>query len=382
MKKILYIVTSPHFGGAQKYVSDLATSLAKNADFSVEVAVGAGKKSEWLTRLEKNDITVHYLTHVRRELSLYHDPLSIGELYRLYQKVKPDIIHLNSSKIGATGALAAAYYKKSINKPIKVIYTVHGFVLNEQLALWREIYYWKAEWLGAKLKDHIICVSEYDKQSLLKWHIVKPNKISVIHNGINTDNFYLSKIEAIKKLTTKYQLPDTKYYVGAIANLYVTKNLGTLINAADLLNKKNPDITYLVIGNGPERKNLTRQIAKLGLTEKFYLLGNIDDAQNYLKAFDVFTLPSQKEGLPYTILEAIAAGLPIVASNVGGIPEALFTYYTKEQYVLIDPGNFVELTQSIESHLDTPLLSEDKLRDIRKKIDIKIMTDKTSEIYS
>jgi len=122
---ILYLITQSEFGGAQKYVSDLALSFKD--DFNVHVGVGRPATEPWLDNLEKNNISVHRFKHVVRNVNPYHNTVSIFEMKKLIKKIKPDVVHLNSSMIGFTGAVAA----RLAGVP-NVIYTVHGLVLNDK----------------------------------------------------------------------------------------------------------------------------------------------------------------------------------------------------------------------------------------------------------
>ena len=159
---ILYVITQGETGGAQNYVATLARS-AKDQKMTVNVAIGE-PGDNWLTRETGIvDGRTWFLNNLKRKISPIHDFLGILEFAKLYQKIKPDIIHLNSSKAGVLGSLGAIKYKFK-NKDCKIIYTVHGWVFNEPMS-WtkRQLFYW-LEKLTATIKDKIICVSEYDRQ--------------------------------------------------------------------------------------------------------------------------------------------------------------------------------------------------------------------------
>jgi glycosyltransferase involved in cell wall biosynthesis len=373
--KILYLVTQTDPGGAQKYIHDLASKLDKEK-FEVEVGVGEGKQEKWMTDLENQNIQVHKLKHVVRNLKPTHDFLSGFEIYSLLNKTKPDVIHLNSSKIGATGAIAGWVYKKLRNRKMKIIYTVHGLVLNEPLPYWQSKYYKISETISGWCEDRIICVSEFDKQSCLKNKIAKPKKLITIHNGIDLDNLnFLTKEEAKKKLGIKNQS------IGTIANLYETKGLIYLIRAAKILIDRYKDLSFIVIGDGTLKETLEQEIKKLDLENNFSLIGKKNNAQQYLPAFDIFCLPSVKEGLSYTLIEALAAGLPIVTTNVGGNPEII---EDNANGILIKSKKPLELAEAIEKILENNEL-KDKFRKNNlekvKQFSLDEMVRKTEQIY-
>ena len=201
-QKILYLATLAEWGGAQTYIFDLATSLRNKYD--ILVALGGKQNGELIKRLTKLNIPVYYLENLQRSVNFYRDWLAFWNIVKLLKQTKPDIVHLNSSKAGSLGALAAKCCKIK-----KVIYTVHGLVLNEPLTLPKKIFYWLAEWLSAKFKNNLICVSEYDKKSLLKYKISRPKKIVVIHNGLDLKNLrFYSKEDARQRLYKRLYNPN------------------------------------------------------------------------------------------------------------------------------------------------------------------------------
>ncbi len=377
MKHILYVITQTHYGGAAKYVRDLSLALNdyrnepsasndKTDEFSVTVAVGEGKEARWIKDLSSTGIEVIRLKHVKRNLSPWHDFVSGFELLKLYKKTTPDIIHLNSSKIGATGAVTAWLYKLITRRfSVKTIYTVHGLVLNEPLSVFHKAFYWFSEWFGAFFKDTLITVSEYDKNSLLKYHITPEKKIHVIHNGIDlTDAQKFPKKEQAKKLLNL----DERITIGTIAGLYPTKGLVFALEAINSLEKSLKDkIHYVIIGRGPDREKLNAYIKQNKLAKTITLLGEKEDAQKYLKAFDVFVLPSVKEGLSYTLIEARSAGLPIITTNVGGNPE-IITH--KKTGLIVPSKNPLAIADAIKLLISdtglSSLLSRNAMRNLRE----------------
>jgi len=379
-QKILYLVTLAEWGGAQTYIFDLATSFQDK--YEVRVALGGKQNGELAKRLTKFNIQVYYLKNLQRPVNFYRDWLVFWDIIKLLKQTKPDIIHLNSSKAGSLGALAAKCCGIK-----KIIYTVHGLVLNEPLTLPKKLFYWLAEWLSAKFKNHLICVSEYDKKSLLKYKIAQPEKIVVIHNGLDLKNLrFYSKADASQRLYKRLYNPNLTMeqwsngaIIGCIANFYQTKGLIYLIEAAREI--KDNNIKFIIIGDGPERRKLTELIENYKLNDTFFLLGIIESAYQYLKAFDLFVLPSVKEGLVYTLIEAEAAALPIIATNVGGNPEIIAH---NKNGLLVPPKNFNALAENIINLLQNKALLEKFSRnnpETAKKFDFFKMIEETEKIY-
>ena len=314
--KILYLITQAEAGGAQRYIFDLATNL-KNENYEVMVASGTtsdyhDKKSWLLTKADEKNIKSYCLKNLVREINPLKDWLAYLEIKKLLKETQPDILHLNSSKAGVLGALAG----RRIKIP-KIIYTVHGFVFNEPMPSWKKKFYLWAEKFSASAKDKFICVSEFDRQTGIKNKIAPAQNFITIHHGLNQFKL-LEKNQARESL----KLPKDKIVVGTIANFYPAKGLIYLIQAAKIVTEKFPEIIFRIIGFGQLEKKLRAEIASLNL-EKNILLGGKAGAASYLKAFDLFVLSSVKEGFPFAILEAMSAGLPIVATQVGGVPEMI-----------------------------------------------------------
>ncbi len=326
MKTILYLITQGEMGGAQEYILSLAQNL-KN-DYKIVVAFGKPvEKSELAEKLKKFNIEYKVISNLKRNISPISDILAFFEIRKLIKNLKPDIIHLNSSKISILGSLAAF---KISNLKFKIIYTVHGWVFNEPLPFFLRSFYKWVEKFTAKYKDKIICVSEFDRQTAIKEKICAEEKLTTVHNGISKIDLY-GKDEACDLLHSIFHLPiasnsrqDNNYLIGTLANFYPTKGLTYLIEAAKILIKDNKlPIKFLILGDGKERQKLMDLIDDHKLNDSVFLPGYLADADKYLKAFDIYACSSVKEGFPYSILKAMSAGLPVVSTKVGGIPEII-----------------------------------------------------------
>ena len=385
--KILYIVTQSDFGGAQRYVYKLTTNLS--AYFNIVVAGGEqGHEGELAKRLKEKKIKYIYLNHLFRAINPWHDLLSLCQIIKLIRAEKPDIIHLNSSKISILGSLAAFIAKPKIkNQKLKIIYTVHGWVFNEPLPRWQKLFYKYAEIFTALFKNKLICVSEYDRHVALEEKICPPNKLITINNGLEPINF-ITKNEALKKIYSHIHKSacanqPTKIVIGSLANLYPTKGLEYLIEAIHNIsaNRQSPIIT-IILGEGNERNKLEKLIKKHGLENHVLMPGNIPDAARLLPAFDIFVCSSVKEGFPFMVLEAMQAGLPIVSTNVGGLPEMLNNHKTG---LLVNAQSPEELTCAINvlinnSELRKKIGLEAKFT-VEKKFNLNKMLNETKQVY-
>ncbi|HVV15168.1 MAG TPA: glycosyltransferase [Candidatus Paceibacterota bacterium] len=302
MKKILFVITKANFGGAQRYVYDLATSLPKE-EFDVTVAFGArGRLAEML---EKADVKTHDISSLQRDVSFGADFRSFRGLVRLFKTLKPDVVHLNSSKVGGLGSLAA----RVAGVP-NIIFTAHGWPFWEKRSRAARAAIWFASWATALLAHHVIVISDYDLRVARKMPLVG-HKVVRIYNGIKPID-----LGSGEKIRTAF--PAGAKITGTIGELTKNKNQIALIERA----AKHTDMYVAIVGEGELRGELEEKIRKSKLEERVKLFGFMP-ASEVLRGFDTFALPSIKEGLPYVLLEAKAAGLPIVANRVGGIGEIL-----------------------------------------------------------
>ncbi len=302
-KKILLVITKSNWGGAQRYVYDLATALPKT---EFEVSVAFGQPGRLADELRRAGIATHPITSLQRDVSVSADIKSFFELLRLFRTKKPDIVHLNSSKAGGIGALAA----RLAGVP-KIIFTAHGWPFWEVRNFLSRALIYFFSWLTALLSHKVIVVSDYDLSVAKKMPFIGHKAIR-IYNGIDF-NFSLGSGDVIR-----HSFPKGARITGTIGELTRNKNQIALIEEA----KDSPEMYVAIVGDGEDRQYLMKKIHEYGLESRVKIMG-FHWASEVLRGFDVFALPSIKEGLPYVLLEAKAVGLPIVANQVGGVGEIL-----------------------------------------------------------
>lgn len=324
--KILYLITKSNFGGAQKYVFELAVAAKKDGH---EVVVGCGGTGEagatlgsLANKLTAADIPVYPIKNFMRNMSLLNDIKSFFEVWRLIRKQKPDILHVTSSKAGGIGALAGRLTLKP-----KIIFTSHGLTVDEVWRpRWQRILIYISTWFTLQLAHNNIMISTETFERARKMPGLK-NKILLIKNGIAPIEF-LDKAAARAKLAP--QVPQRATWIGGIGELHPNKNWAAAIIAMSTLPKK---AHLIIIGAGEEFTKLKQLITQHDLVDRVHLLGYIDGAQ-YLKAFDIFILPSKKEGLPYVLMEAGLAGVATIASDLPGNRDIIETGQTG---LLVEP---------------------------------------------
>lgn len=280
--RVLQVITLCELGGAQTVVANIANSICGNHD--VIVASGEGDGKMW-HMLDERVLRVH-CRHLKRNISFLDDLRTLYDLWKLNRKYKPDVIHLHSSKAGILGRLA--FPSK------KVIYTVHGFD-TVRLANRRFLF---LEKIMQRFCRSIVAVSEYDRRNLLAENINR--NVTTVYNGT-------ASIAVAGDLS--FGIPAKyKKTVLCIARVSYPKNSVLFMEVAKLL----PQYAFVWIGNKEPMHDTP---------ENVFFLGNIPNAAMYCSLADVFMLPSEYEGLPIVIIEAMSFGKPVVASNVGGVSE-------------------------------------------------------------
>lgn len=349
-KKILYVITKSTWGGAQRYVFDLATNLVRDR---VEIAVACGGSGELVMRLERAGVRVIRIPELGRDIAFISDLASFISLTRIFMRERPDVVHLSSSKVGGLGAVAARIASWATGHKVTVVFTVHGWAFFEDRSLiWRSIVF-LGSWFSSLFQDSVVLIDERDMRAAR--YFIPDTKLRLIYLGIRP-GAGLGRAEARAVLTEKIAraIDQNEIIIGTIAELTPTKGLAYLIEAARLLREKNTrPFLVIIIGAGEDEVMLREMIRGQGLETHVFLIGQIPDAAHLLRGFDIFTLPSVKEGLPYVLLEAMMAGIPAVATNVGGIPDLIDHGRTG---VLVQPKNPQKLAGALSTLIEHPEL--------------------------
>jgi len=374
-RKLFICITKSDWGGAQKYVFDIATNTPRD-QFDTTVLVGDGNLKK---RLEDARVKTLLLKNAQRDINIKKEFGLLFELIKLFKKEKPDIVHLNSSKMGLIGALAGRIVGIK-----KIVFTIHGWAFNEDRNFVSKIFIKILHIFTIILCHKAISVSETTKNQSVK---LFNKKIAIIKNGLRETELIdkeSARESLCKKILEKNKkvsdiLSKNPVWIGTVSELHANKGLSYAIEA---ISKTKDNVIFVIIGEGERRKELEELTVKLGISNRIFLIGRVDYASLYLKAFDIFTLSSVTEALPYVLLEAGYATLPVVASDVGGIPEIIENGKTG---ILISPKNSEEIKNSIEYLIKNPQKSRvlgDSLREkISRNFTQKMMLEKTFSLY-
>jgi glycosyltransferase involved in cell wall biosynthesis len=327
--RVLLVITLAEVGGAQSYVASLLPALAERYDV-VLAAHGEGPLREAAAAAGARFVP---LRHVRRPIRPWRDLAGLLELGRLLRREQPQIVHASSSKAGVLGRLAAA----ATGVPIR-FFTVHGWAFSAYDGLPSRLYR-LTDRLMAPLTTVTICVSERELADGLEARACTAERSVVIRNAVDVSAALRSRHDqTIPRLI-------------AVGRLKAPKDFVTLVRAFGELAEA--PFEAVVVGEGPDREAVEDEIRELGIGGRVRLLGERDDVPELLAGSDVFVLSSRSEGLPVSVLEAMAAELPVVASNVGGLAELVVD---GETGVLVPPGDAQALADALTRLIQDPEL--------------------------
>lgn len=369
-RKVLYLITKGNWGGAQRYVFDLATSMPSD-QFDVVVACGEGNVLE--KKLAESKVRTIRIGSMKRDVDVFSEIKTFVEIVKLLRAERPAVLHLNSSKAGALGALAGR-----LTGVPKIIFTGHGWAWNEDRPFIAKSVITLIHWITIFLSHQTIAVAENVKGQIDNLPLVS-RKIVTVHNGIGQVRF-LDRNDARREL---HFAAKEKSWIGAISELHKNKGLDYLIQAFGNFAKENHDTALIIIGDGEEKEKLMKLTEENGIKDRTFFLGFIPNASMYLKAFDIFTLPSRTEAFPYAVLEVGLAQVPIIASAVGGIPEAI---KNGETGFLIKRGDTKELAEKLAFIIENSPKAAEISQSMRKRVEqlfsLNMMVEKTIAVYN
>ena len=361
--KIMFVTGALSFGGLERVVINLCKYI--NPEIFVPIIVCLKSRGELAYEVENIGISFYCLNANQNQAYKY---FTWWQLRKILKKEKPILIHSHNTDAFLDSAIA------SIGLPIKLVHTDHARTFPDKLR------YMIAERAVAIRTEKIIAVSETLKYELIKYEKIPKNKINVILNGIEPPSVIR---ENEKKSYLNNIVPKKfKYVIGLGVVLTKQKGIIYLIRAAPLILKKFPNTAFIIAGDGPERIELENEVDKLGMNESFIFLGLRKDIPELLSLLNIYVLPSVWEGLPLSILEAMAARKCIISTDVGGIPIALKNNYNA---ILIPPKRPDLIAEKIIFLLENGSvrkeLADNAYNSFKERFDVKIMVSHYEKLY-
>lgn len=304
-KRVLQVITLGEHGGAQSHLLHLARALAETGSWDIHVAIGqAGALFDELAGV---GIPTYAIPSLERNIHPLRDTVALKRLRTLMKEIAPALVCAHSSKAGFLARLAARL------EGIPAIYTAHGWPFSESVPAVPRCFY---SWLERKAStwgSRIICVSDYDRKLALRKRVGKEESLVTIHNGLPSTEACQFDREG------RFDVPR----VVMVARFAPPKRQDLLLLAISALRKEGVELKLDLVGDGPMMEKAKALTIELNMNDTVRFLGDREDVARCLAKADIFVLLSDREGFPMTILEAMRAGLPVLAHDVGGIREAV-----------------------------------------------------------
>ena len=368
--RVLHVIGGGEFGGAEQHILNLLATFPKG---EIDSQVVCFYDSVFAGKLREAGIPVIALSQYGR-----FDPRLLSGLSRVIRDYRPDIVHSHGVKANFFARLAA------FRKVPAVLTTVHSYLRYDYVHPLAYLVVSILEKGTRPLNDHYIAVSAAIRNILHKEGI-QAEKISLIYNGIEIAPFRRTEQRPADRarLAAEWGLPADAFVYGTVARFVPVKGLRYMVEAfAEVAKRPAPSPCYLVmIGDGPERKQLEETAQRLGVGGQVVFTGFRSDIPACLHAFDVFVMSSLHEGLAYTILEAVASEVPVVATAVGGIQE----FFDEATGLLVPPASVSQLAQAMQRIKEDPALRERlaqaAFRKLQQSFTIEQMAAQTIKLY-
>jgi len=359
---VIHLVEELTIGGLEKILTSIVLNLDKK---KYNVSVWCLREGGFFAnKLAKEGIDFKIL-----HISTSRNPLSIYKLYKLLKSRKFDIIHTHAYSAGTIGRMSA--FLAGVPVIISHNHSVYDYYNRR---------YHFVEWFLSLITDRVVCVSDIVNRFANETQRINARKLITIHNGIDSEYTVLEKRTSV--LRKELGIPVDHSVICTIAHMEEHKGIKYLLESASLLLQSRNDVSFLVVGEGRLKEKLKILCADLKIEENVVFAGERGDIPEILSLTDIFVLPSLREGLPLTILEAMACGKPVIATNVGGIPEVVKDGVSG---ILISPKD----PESLHSAMNELLGDREKMKKMghngkrvcSESFDSKTMIRKIEDLY-
>jgi glycosyltransferase involved in cell wall biosynthesis len=353
-KRVIHVITRLDYGGSAQ--NTMLTVLGHDRT-RYEPFVVSGHPGDWdaqggqaateenCRRLEKAGIRWMLLPSLSREVHPIKDAQVLWQLIRLFLQERPTLVHTHTSKAGVLGRIAAGVTQVPV-----IIHTPHGHVFYGHFGPFRSWLFLQIERVLSVFTDRMIALTEAERQDHLDRNVGTADRFAVVPSGIDRERFIQARVQG-KQQPDWFGCPPEALVVGSVGWLTDIKGHEYLIEAVSMLKSDFPALHLVIVGSGDRREGLVRQAESIGLRGRVHFLGHREDIEACLAGMDLFVLPSMNEGMGRALIEAMAVGLPVIASGVGGIPAVIDHEHTG---LLVPPGDAGALAQAMRRMLDRP----------------------------
>jgi glycosyltransferase involved in cell wall biosynthesis len=385
MKKIIHIITRLDMGGSAQ--NTLLTCKKLSNKYEIILVHGLSYESrmtdlekriieEGITEAKTQGVKVIALPAMARSIRPVKDFKVLLSLVWLIFKEKPNIVHTHSSKAGIVGRLAAKIAGVS-----HIIHTPHGHVFYGHFGLFASKIFMWVERIFSKFTDRMVALTDGEMDDYINLSVCSPEKLLKIHSGVAVEQFMQSNGNRVEKRRS-LGLDQNEAVIGFVGWLLPIKGPDYLLKAMDYVWHEHPETSLVLVGKGDLDVDLRAEALRKNVNGKVKFLGWREDIDEIMPIFDMLVLPSLNEGMGRVLVEAMAAGKPVVASEVGGIPDLV---RHGETGYLVPPADEKALADGIKKLLDDPERAKQmgqRGKEYCRQFSLEAMIEKLDDLYS
>ena len=384
-RTVIHIITRLDHGGSAQ--NTMLTVLGHDR-MQYEPVVIAGHPGSWdaqggmvateeqCRRLEKEGISYIIMPSLVRPISLWNDLCAVWTLTGILRAKRPAIVHTHTSKAGVVGRVAAWLARVPVS-----VHTPHGHVFYGHFGRMKSWLFLQIERALCRVTSMLVALTSAERDDHLERAVGCADRFAVIPSGIDVERFRRARV-AGRQVPRGFNCPTDATIVGSIGWLTDIKGHRVLVEALGYLKDEFPGLHAVIVGSGGQHHALLAQADSLGVRDRIHLVGHRDDIEQCLAGMDCFVFPSLNEGMGRALIEAMAAGLPVVASRVGGIP-AIVRH--EENGLLVEAGDGRALSEALRRILGDPQLADrlgrNASRTIGHAFGVKAMVDAVESVY-
>jgi glycosyltransferase involved in cell wall biosynthesis len=315
------VIARLNMGGPALHVAYLSAGLKERGYDTTLVAGSLAVGEESMAGVaEELGVRIFTVPELHREISPVRDLRAVYHLAGLIRELRPEILHTHTAKAGTIGRLAAMLAGDAA--PPIVVHTFHGHVLRGYFGPVRSNLFRLLERFLATRTTALVAVSPEVRDDLVALGIAPPEKFTVVRLGIELDERVGAAVDGVETRRLLGIAPD-RFVVGWIGRMTGVKRTDDVLLAVRRLRDRGVDAVLCMVGDGPDRESVERRAHQLGIVRDSVFLGYQEDVAQFYAAFDALILPSANEGTPVSAIEALAGGRPVVATDVGGVPDVV-----------------------------------------------------------
>jgi glycosyltransferase involved in cell wall biosynthesis len=352
--KIVRVIARLNMGGPALHVAYLTAGLRERGYDTTLVAGTLARGEDSMAFVAEGlNVPVVSIPELGREISPVRDLLATVRLARLIRRERPQILHTHTAKAGTVGRVAALLAGRA--RPPIVVHTFHGHVLQGYFGPLRSRLFLLLERWLARHTTALVAVSPQVRDDLVSLGVAPADKFAVVRLGIELEERVGRNSHGRDEMRHYLGIPSARFAVGWVGRMTAVKRTDDVLEAFKLLRERGVEATLCLVGDGPDRPGLEQRANELGIMRDTLFLGYQEDVAPLYAAFDALVLPSGNEGTPVSVIEALAAGTPVVATRVGGVPDVV---RDGEDGFLVEPGASDELAARLADLARDPGLRE------------------------